>query len=506
MARNEKVLRLFVVVLATLCVIAFTPLMTSAQVSAKSKLTVDPSVTVVAGSTASVTAKGLSAKKLKKLTWTSKNAKIATVVTKKGKTTKIKGVAKGSTTVIGKSGKKKVTVKVTVLAKPAASTKTVEKTVEKYKGEDPDKMSVTGYYQGDATVYALLYQESAEVAAQQIQAYRLAKQNLDKAIQNNGGTGEGLAIVTDIDSTIADDTCYVAGAVLDKAGRAALGLDPWNNDDWDGYYEAVATTADTVIPGAKEFVDYAYQQGVEWYYITNRPYYELDLTVKQLAEQGFLENAKGGKEAFLDTYKVVEKWQDYFYYGDKKLDTYAKSMNDSGEVTIGSGFFTVKDDYRVQVQGTDFDSDKAISRANVAQKVGGRDKIVMYLGDSINDMVSDGEKDVWGDNTKDFTRKQFNEARTGNVTNSKWYGGTPWSDDTHWGNDFIVLPNATYGDWYKATWAKGKDPDNKYDSSTIEGQQNYIRDQIKAHSYKSDVNPKAKKWYDGPSPVGSDIQ
>ena len=86
MARNEKVLRLFVVVLATLCVIAFTPLMTSAQVSAKSKLTVDPSVTVVAGSTASVTAKGLSAKKLKKLTWTSKNAKIATVVTKKGKT------------------------------------------------------------------------------------------------------------------------------------------------------------------------------------------------------------------------------------------------------------------------------------------------------------------------------------------------------------------------------------------------------------------------------------
>ena len=96
----------------------------------------------------------------------------------------------------------------------------------------------------------------------------------------------------------------------------------------------------------------------------------------------------------------------------------------------------------------------------------------------------------------DFTRKQFNDTRTANASNDYW--------KDHWGDDFIVLPNATYGDWYKTTWAKGKDPDKKYDSSTQEGQQHYIYDQIWAHSYQN--AEKFPTWYNGVSPVTNDVQ
>ncbi|MBQ9014860.1 MAG: hypothetical protein IJ109_01955 [Firmicutes bacterium] len=366
-----------------------------------------------------------------------------------------------------------------------------------------------------------------------MQAFNLARIKVDEAIDANDGKGDGLAIVTDIDSTIADDTCYIAGAVLDAAGRIALGLEPWNNDDWDGYYQAVATDADTVIPGAKEFVDYTYENGIEWYYITNRPYYELDLTVKQLYEQKFLEKAPdkdgNGVPDLVDDYAVLSEdpdgdgpfktYQDYFYYGDAELGAkdadgwinvyddaaYTKALNATGKVEMTPQSFSIPNDYRVQVQGTDFDSDKGWRRANVAKTVGGYDKIIMYMGDSINDMVSDYEtkypgiwegKDRWDGHGADFTRKQFNNTRTANASSDYW--------KDHWGNDFIVLPNATYGDWYKTTWAKGRDPENKYDSGTVEGQQSYIFDQIWAHSYKN--KEKFKTWYEGPSPTGDTIQ
>ena len=514
MTNTMKNVRVLAIAVAVLCAIAFMPLLSdSMQSHAASKLKVSKSSVTITGygKTVKVTAKGLKAKELKKVTWTSSDKKIATV-TKKGKTATIKAVYNGTATITAKYKKQTKKIKVTV---------------------NVDNPSVTGNYQTEGTVYALLYQESAEVAALQQQAFSLAKIRIDEFLEDHEGSGEGYAIVTDIDSTIADDTCYVAGAVLDSAGRVALGMEPWNNDDWNGYYEAVATTADTVIPGAKEFVDYTYEKGFEWYYITNRPYYELDLTVQQLYNQGFLEKApdadNNGKPDLVDAFAVLSEdpdgdgpfqtYQDYYYYGDEELGAldgdgwmsvydnaaYTSALNGTGKVEMTPQSFSVANDYRVQVQGTDFDSDKGWRRANVAKKVGGYDNIVMYLGDSINDMVSDyetkypdiwGGEDRWDGNGADFTRKQFNDTRTANASKDYWA--------EHWGNDFIVLPNATYGDWYKTTWAKGKDPDKRHDSGTRAGQQEYIFDQIWAHSYKN--TDKFQTWYNGPSPVDSFTQ
>lgn len=537
MATAKRSAQFIAVLMALLVAVVFMPLLSdSMQSHAAAKLKVSKTkVTVQAGKSVTVKAKGLSSKNLKKVKWSSSNTKVVNITKAKGKSTAIQGIKKGTAKVTAKYGKKKVTIKVTVEAAPAS--KTVNPNGPKKDGTVMDNdVSVTGYFQGDATVYSLLYQESAEVAAMQMQAFSLAKIRLDEAIAANT-ENKPLAIVTDIDSTIADDTCYVAGAVLDSAGRIgvkyfAMELAPWVNDDWCGYYQAVATTADTVIPGAKQFVDYAYKKGVEWFYITNRPYYELDLTVKQLENQGFFEcydptkSGLGYTSSIVDAFKAVEGFQEYHYGGwydteenNKKLDeelaAYVAKVNEQPDLEMGAGFFSVKNDYRVQVQGSDFDSDKSDRRANAIKKVtdaGG--KVVMYLGDSINDMVSDAESDRWGDKSKDFTRKQYNEQRTKNASDPYWAGN--WGegqsvadgeayDPGHWGYDFIVLPNATYGDWFKATWAKGKkDAETGLDSGTAEGQAQYIYNQIWAHSYLN--TDKFQTWYNGTSPVTNDVQ
>ena len=527
MTSTMKNVRLLAIAIAVLCAIAFMPLLSdSMQSHAAAKLKVSKTkVTVTVGKAVKVTAN-------KKATWKSAKTTVANITATKGKSISIQGIKAGSTTVTAKYGKKTVKIKVTVEAAPAEPKNATVNPNGYVKEGD---ISVTGYYQGDATVYSLLYQESAEVAALQIQAFNLAKIRVDEAIANNT-ENKPLAIVTDIDSTIADDTCYVAGAVLDTAGRIgvqyfAMELEPWVNDDWCGYYQAVATTADTVIPGAKQFVDYTYDKGIEWFFITNRPYYELDLTVKQLEHQGFFEKydpAKSGlgyTTSIVDAFKAVEGFQEYHYGGwydteennaklDQELAAYAETINAQPDLAIGAGFFSVKDDFRVQVQGTDFDSDKTDRRANAIGKVeaaGGQ--VILFMGDSINDMVSDAEGARWGDHAKDFTRKQFNDTRTANVSDPFWAGdwgeGQSVKDGAeynpgHWGTDFIVLPNATYGDWFKTTWAKGKDPEKRHDAGTAQGQQEYIYDQIWAHSYLN--TDKFQTWYNGTSPVTNDVQ
>lgn len=523
MANTMKNVRILAIAIAVLCAVAFMPLLSdSLQSHAAAKLKVSKTkVTVTVGQSVKVKAN-------KKATWKSKKTTIANITAAKGKSISIQGIKAGTTTVTAKYGKKTVKIKVTVKAapKPAAPAVSKNTTVNPSGYVKENDISVTGYYQGDATVYSLLYQESAEVAAMQIQAFSLAKERLDDAIAANT-ENKPLAIVTDIDSTIADDTCYIAGAVLDAAGRIgvkyfATDLEPWVNDDWCGYYQAVATEADTVIPGAKQFVDYAYSKGVEWYYITNRPYYELDLTVQQLSKQGFFEkydptkSGLGYTDTIVNDFAKVKDYQEYHYPGwydtkennpklDQEVQDYAAVVNAEGTgLEMANGSFSVKNDYRVQVQGSGFSSDKSDRRANVKNYVEAKGgQIIMYMGDSINDMVSDKENPA-------FTRGQLNEDRTGNVSKVEWAGD--WGKDQsvkdgadynpgHWGYDYIVLPNATYGDWYKTTWGN-----NKVDGvsgKTQEGQQQAIYDQIWRHSY---LNPDYGTWYDGPSPVTNVVQ
>lgn len=123
-------------------------------------------------------------------------------------------------------------------------------------------LSVTGNPRKDMYVNAIAYQKSAEVAALQRQAYELATLRLDQALQHKGEYKKPLAIISDIDMTIMDDTTFQAEMM--KENKA------FDNGPWDGYYHALATNADQPIPGSVEFFKYAASKGVSVFYITNR--------------------------------------------------------------------------------------------------------------------------------------------------------------------------------------------------------------------------------------------
>ena len=66
--------------------------------------------------------------------------------------------------------------------------------------------SVTGDIRKEAYVNGVIYQESAEVKGLQKQAYTLATLQLDRILSQKKDINKPLAIISDIDQTIMDDT------------------------------------------------------------------------------------------------------------------------------------------------------------------------------------------------------------------------------------------------------------------------------------------------------------
>lgn len=471
-----------IIITVSACLISFTPATGIIQANASSANTLYPGttdITVYVGESASVKVTGLSKAKLKKVKWSISNNNISISKTS-GSSVTVNGLSTGKATIKAKYGKTGQTFKIAVRKVPV-------KTVQ------PN--TITGTAKQDTYAWSTIYQESAEAAAQYKQAFSLAKLRLDEAIKENGGTGKGLAIVSDIDGTLMDDSTYIAGALLNNEGRAQSGLSPWDNDDWDGYYAAIASEGDKATPGAVDFINYAYDQGVEVYYITNRPYYELDLTVAQLKHAGFkVDDIVKDYAALSDS---SNRLQEYHYWADgegasynKEVLDYKKNVIDKSNFEMSEGSFSLSDDFRVQVQGSEFSSDKAERRSNVARKVAKENgRIVLYMGDSINDMVSKNEYKYNSNYTQEqslqFDRSVGNEARKEAVMNNTW--------KDKWGTDFIVMPNSAYGDWQKATWYKK--------SITSDEQLVYMKDQLYKNAYFN-----YDTWYTGVSPTGNTIQ
>jgi len=119
-------------------------------------------------------------------------------------------------------------------------------------------------------VWALLYQQrAAEYKALCFQAYNIAKLRLDEALKHRGK--KPLAVVTDIDETVLDNSPY-------DAARAINNLD-FDLATWKQW--TAKGIADTV-PGAPSFLKYAAKKGVTVFYITNRDEDEQAGTLKNL--------------------------------------------------------------------------------------------------------------------------------------------------------------------------------------------------------------------------------
>lgn len=264
--------------------------------------------------------------------------------------------------------------------------------------------SLANTYRKESYVNGIIYQLSAEVKGLQLQAFQLARIRLDQRLeeQAQGKYARPIAIISDIDDTLADDAMYMADIVQREAA--------WDNGPWDYYYDAVGSTACKAIPGAVEFLQYASSKGVEIFYITNRDWDKDDLTVQQLKRLGF-PNA---------------------------------------------------DKDHVQVMNKEGSSNKTERRSNVLKT----HDVIMYIGDNI------------GDFTADFARELGPIKRTEMALHDNY--------KDLWGDKWIVLPNATYGDYVGAVWHNDKKAD---DAKRIE----YIRTLF--DHYKFTNSKKYQQWY-----------
>lgn len=118
-------------------------------------------------------------------------------------------------------------------------------------------------------------QQSAEIRALQLQAYNLATMKLDAAVAGAADPSK-LAVVTDLDETVIDNSALLA---RDLANCHTY-------DAWDTWLPWERDGKPTLIPGAKEFLDHANSLGVTIRYISDRSDEQKKSTLATLTELG----------------------------------------------------------------------------------------------------------------------------------------------------------------------------------------------------------------------------
>lgn len=179
------------------------------------------------------------------------------------------------------------------------------------KAQQPGLTSITN----SGKTWALLYQQrAAEYKALCFQAYNVAKLRLDAALKLRHK--KPLAIVTDIDETVLDNSPY-------DAARSVNNLD----FDLTGWKQWTAKGIADTVPGAPSFLKYAASKGVKIFYITNRDGDERAGTLKNLklyrlpnadSAHLFLSDKVSSKEARRQ--QVLKKYNIVLFCGDNLPD------------------------------------------------------------------------------------------------------------------------------------------------------------------------------------------
>lgn len=213
------------------------------------------------------------------------------------------------------------------------------------------------------TLPVLFQQTSAEYRALCYQAFNTASLRLNNIV-NQKRKVKRMAIITDLDETILDNS--YSEAKLIKEGKE------YSSSGWKEWTDRSAATA---VPGAVEFLQQAHRKGITIFYISNRNINEINSTLYNLKQLN-LPNADTAHMLFLD---------------------------------------------------------KTSSKEERRQKVMARYHVVMLLGDNLNDFMN-------------LFEKKNIEDRFAETDKMK----------KEWGKKFIVLPNATYGEWENALYNYGR--------------------------------------------------
>lgn len=162
----------------------------------------------------------------------------------------------------------------------------------------------------------LWQQNASEYKALCYQSFNLAKLHLDKLMDENENFELPVAIVTDIDETIVDNSYYNAWMIEEDVN--------YSKETWIEWGLKEAATA---VPGALDFFNYAKEKGVEIFYISNRYAVQQTETMANVKALGFpdvddahflLKETTSKKQARRD--KVLESHNVVMYLGDNLSD------------------------------------------------------------------------------------------------------------------------------------------------------------------------------------------
>ena len=138
---------------------------------------------------------------------------------------------------------------------------------------DKENNQIDNKYKVQAQVWT---QNAAEYRALCYQAFNTAKINLDAFLLFNKKPVKPLAIITDVDETVLDNSPYDGKLILNNI---SYNRESWV--EWGNLEEADA------IPGSLEFLQYASEKNVEIFYISNRYSEQKESTVNNLKKLGF---------------------------------------------------------------------------------------------------------------------------------------------------------------------------------------------------------------------------
>ncbi|MCO5269603.1 MAG: 5'-nucleotidase, lipoprotein e(P4) family [Brumimicrobium sp.] len=173
------------------------------------------------------------------------------------------------------------------------------------------------YNTREYSIQSVLWQQNAgEYRALCYQAFNLAQLRLDQFLADESLKGKKLAIITDIDETVMDNSPYNARLILDNKEYTAA---DWT--DWVNHKTALA------IPGATDFLNYAKNKGVEVFYISNRMEHEKEATLENMKQIQFpfadnehllFKTTESSKQVRFD--KVLANYTVLLFMGDNLSD------------------------------------------------------------------------------------------------------------------------------------------------------------------------------------------
>lgn len=167
------------------------------------------------------------------------------------------------------------------------------------------------------SVQSVMWQQNAaEYRALCYQAFNLAHLRLDQFLETKEFKGKKLAIVTDIDETILDNSPYSAQLIHDNID--------YTPDTWKEWTDKASAKA---IPGATQFLNYVKSREVEVFYVSNRYENEVESTIENMKIVGFpfadkehllLRQKEGSKIARFNEIELTHTI--LFYMGDNLSD------------------------------------------------------------------------------------------------------------------------------------------------------------------------------------------